>query len=239
MWREGSFLTYTRNCEQQHNFAVVKSPMEMLPRHNGIIPVTIKGHNLKTPVGHFISDQHINRKFDPNIHVLDGIYNITDKSTLHILVANQTNNHVTFNKGQCIGHIDPFIDHMPQTAINSLTTQRMLDKHVQPDSFTPPLNTLLDVVRKSLNQQVETFKSQFAQDETNIGTTHLTKIQIDMGDSEPVLQRPYPITMNHYDWVRSETIKLLDAQVIHSCQSSRSAPIIVVSKEDEGKMPSD
>ena len=24
--REGSFLTYTRNCEQQHNIAVVKSP---------------------------------------------------------------------------------------------------------------------------------------------------------------------------------------------------------------------
>ena len=26
--REGSFLTYTRNCEQQHNIAVVKSPFK-------------------------------------------------------------------------------------------------------------------------------------------------------------------------------------------------------------------
>ena len=56
--REGSFLTYTRNCEQQHNIAVVKSPLKIPPRHNGIIPVTIKGHNLKAPVGYF-SNQHI------------------------------------------------------------------------------------------------------------------------------------------------------------------------------------
>ena len=73
-----------------------------------------------------------------------------------------TNKHVTFNKVQCIGHIEPYIDHMLQTAINSLTTQKMIDVHVQPDSFTPPLHMLPADVRKSLNQLLETFKSQFA-----------------------------------------------------------------------------
>ena len=75
--------------------------------------------------------------------------------------------------------------------INSLTTQRMLDEHVQPDTFTPPLHTLPDDTRKSLIQLLETFKSQFVQNEAIIGATHLTKMHIDMGDSEPVLQRPY------------------------------------------------
>ena len=111
----------------------------------------------------------------------------------------------------------------------------MLDKHVQPDSFTPPLHTLHDDVGKSLNQLLETFKLQFAQDEICIGTTHLTKIKIDMGDSEPVSQRPYPITMKHYDWVKSEINKLPDVWIICSSQSSWSAPIIVVPKGDCGK----
>ena len=31
---------------------------------------------------------------------------------------------------------------MPQTAINSLTTQKMIDKHVQPDTLILPLHTL-------------------------------------------------------------------------------------------------
>ena len=88
---------------------------------------------------------------------------------------------------------------------------------------------------KSLNQLLETFKLQFAQDETSIGTIHLDKMQIDMGDSEPVLQRPYPIMMKHYNWVRNEINKFLDAQVIHSSHGSWSAPIIVVPDGDGGK----
>ena len=52
------------------------------------------------------------------------------------------NNHITINKGQCIGHVEPSINHMPQTAINSLTTQKIIDEHVKHDSFTPPLHTL-------------------------------------------------------------------------------------------------
>ena len=86
----------------------------------------------------------------------------------------------------------------------------MIDEHIQPDTFTPPLhNTLPEDVRRKLNQLLETFKSQFLQDETSIGTTHLTKIQIDTGDSQSVLQRPYPIALKHCDSVRSEINKSL------------------------------
>ena len=60
-------------------------------------------------------------------------------------------------------------------------------------------------------------------------------MQIHTGDSEPVLQRPYPITMKYHNWVRSQINKLLYAQVIHSIHSSWSAPIIVVPKKDGGK----
>ena len=111
----------------------------------------------------------------------------------------------------------------------------MLDECVQPDTFMPPLYTLPGDVRKSLNLLLETFRSQFTQDETSIRTTHLTKMQIETGDSEPVLQRPHPIAMKHYDWVRSEINKLLDTQVICSSHSSWSAPILVVPKGDGGK----
>ena len=164
---------------------VVKSPLKILPRHNGIIPITIEGHNLKAPVRYFISNQHVNRTLDPHIHLIDGIYFIADKSTLHILVANYTNKHVTFNKGQCIHHIKPSADHMSQTFIYSLTTKKMIEDNVQPDAFTPALHNLSGDVRKLLNQLLETFKLQFAQDETSIGKTHLSKIQFDTGNSEP------------------------------------------------------
>ena len=64
---------------------------------------------------------------------------------------------------------------------------------------------------------------------------HLTKMQIDTGNSEPVSQRPLPITMKYYSCVRSEINKVLDAHIIYSSHSSWSAPIIVVPKGDGQK----
>ena len=49
---------------------------------------------------------------------------------------------------------------MTQTAFNSVTTQKMIDEHVQPDSFKPPLHTLLGDVRKSLNQLLVTISTR-------------------------------------------------------------------------------
>ena len=67
---------------------------------------------------------------------------------------------------------------MPQTSIKSLTTQKIIDKHIQPQAFIPALQIILVNVWKSLNQLLETFKLQFAQDETGFGTTHLTKMHL-------------------------------------------------------------
>ena len=53
-----------------------------------------------------------------------------------------------------------------------------MDVHIESDTSTPPLHTLPRDVRKSLNRLLETFKSQFAQDETNVGTTHLTQYNL-------------------------------------------------------------
>ena len=69
----------------------MKSTLQIPPRHNSIIPITTKGHNLKTPMGYLISNQHINKGLDPNIHVIDGISNIKGISTLKIPVANYAN----------------------------------------------------------------------------------------------------------------------------------------------------
>ena len=60
-------------------------------------------------------------------------------------------------------------------------------------------------------------------------------MMIDTGTFEPVPQKPYPIAMKHYQWVKDEIEKLLVAKVIHTSCSSWSAPIIVVPKGDGGK----
>ena len=140
--REDSFLTYTRNSGDLHNIAVVKSTLKIPPRQKGAIPIRIKGHNIKDQVTYFISNQHTKKGLEPNIHVIDSIYNIKGKSTLCIIVANYTNKHVSLNKGQYIDHIELWINNMAQTFVNSVITLKMMDDQVQLDTFTPLLQNL-------------------------------------------------------------------------------------------------
>ena len=58
---------------------------------------------------------------------------------------------------------------------------------------------------------------------------------IDTGTTDPVSQKPYPIAMKHYQWVKEEIEKLLATKVICTSCSSQSALIIVVPNGNGGK----
>ena len=107
----------------------------------------------------------------------------------------------------------------------------MMSEQVEPDAFQPPHNKLKPNIVAKCEALLKEYASKFAQDETSISTTTVTKITTDTGTSEPVLQKPYPITMKHYQLVKDEIEKLLTAKVIQVSRSSWSAPIIVVPKE--------
>ena len=167
--------------------------------------------------------------------LIDGVHDILHNATLQVLVINNSNQHMNFPEGMKIGHLEPPIDELAQIPINSATTQQMLPETVKLDSFTPPKYQLNSTIQQQLDNLLGTFKDQFAKDETTIGTTPLTQMSIDTGDSEPVSQKPYPVAMKHYNWVKEEIDKLLEAGLTRNSHSSWSAPIIVVPKEDGGK----
>ena len=112
---EHRFLIYTRNCEQTANVAVVKSVLKILPRHNGTIPIKIKGHVIKGHMAYFISNKDSRKGKDPNINIIDGIHNIKGKTYVNVLISNCTNKHVTFNKGEYVGHLELPIEDMQMT----------------------------------------------------------------------------------------------------------------------------
>ena len=102
------FLTYnTRNCEQKATIGIVKSTLKIPPRHNGIIPIKIKGHTIKGHMAYFISNQESRKGKDSNINIINGIHNIKGKTSVNIFMSNYTNKHITFNKGKCVGHLEP------------------------------------------------------------------------------------------------------------------------------------
>ena len=207
--------------------------------HNGIVPVKIGGPLITTEAAHLVMDDSTSKGKDPKINIIEGIHKIKNKSTINVIVSNYTNKHLTFHKDEYIGHLEPIepehTDAEETHPVNSITLKKMMTETVTPDTFNAPCHDISTLVRDSLHSLLEEYDSQFAQDETSIGTTPLTSMSIDTGTAEPVSQKLYPITMKHYDWVKDEIEKLLAAKVICSSHSSWSAPNIVIPKGDGGK----
>ena len=111
----------------------------------------------------------------------------------------------------------------------------MMVEQVQQETFNLPHYNLKSNIELKLKALLKKYALQFDKDEMTICKTLLTEMTIDMSNSDPVSQKPYPIAMKNYQWVKEEIEKLLTAKVICSSRSSWSAPIIVVPKGDGGK----
>ena len=148
-------------------------------------------------------------------------------STVNVIVSNYTNKHLTFHKGKYIRHLEPLelkpIDQRETHQANSITLKKMMSKTVTSDTFNPPHHEISTPVQNSLKLLLEEYDLQFAQDGTSIGMTTLTSMSIDTGTTDPVSQKPYPIAMKHYDWVKNEIEKII------SCQSNMLQPFQLVS----------
>ena len=192
-------------------------------------------------MAYLFTDEDSTKGRDPNINIINSIHDIKGKTSVNILVSNYTNKHIKFNKGEYIGCLEPAItdnmtsDQPDAHSTNSVTLQKMMMEQVQPDTFNPPSRTFRLSIESKLNALLKEYTLQFVKDEMSIGTTPLTEITIDTGTSDPVSQKPYPIALKYYQWVKEEIEKLLTAKVIYSSRSSWSVTIIVVPLGDRGK----
>ena len=235
----GTFLAFTHINTQTATIGTVKLTLKIPPRHNGVAPIKISGPLITTHMAYFLTDDSSPKGRDPNINIIDGIHKIKDRTSINILVSNYTNKHLTFHKVEYIGHLEPAVlnstDQRDIHHANSVTLKKMMSETVTPDTFNPPWHELSAPIQDNLKLLLQEYESQFAKDKTTIGTTPLTSMTIDTGTDDPVAQKPYPIAMKHYQWVKDEIEKLLATKVICTSHSSWSAPIIVVPKGDGGK----
>ena len=144
-------------------------------------------------MAYFISDQDSKKGKDPNLHIIDSIHNIKGKTFVNVLVSNYTNKHITFNKGEYIGHLELPIEGMQQIpedpeslTVHNTTKEWMMAKKVKPGTFKPPCHKLRKDIEMKLVELLKEYQSHFAQDETTIGTTPLTGMMTDTGVSESV-----------------------------------------------------
>ena len=99
---KGNFLCYTEDMESGINQVSVAKTICIPPKHNGVISVSIKGHDIKTPTACFVGSQYT----DTDVKLVDRVYDILHNIILQVLVINNSNHHVNFLKGMKIGHLE-------------------------------------------------------------------------------------------------------------------------------------
>ena len=138
----GKFLVFTHANTPTATIGTVKSTLKIPPRYSGVVPIKISGPLITTHTAYFITDDSTPKGRDPNINIIDGIHKIKNRTSVNILICNYTNKHLTFHKGEYIGHLEPAVldltGQKDTHQTNSITLKKMMSETVTPDTFDPP-----------------------------------------------------------------------------------------------------
>ena len=85
-------------------------------------------------MAYFLTDDSTPKGKDPNINIIDGIHKIKVKTFVNILVSNYTIKHLTFHKGEYIGHLKLAVldstDQQDTHQTNSVTLKKMMSETI-------------------------------------------------------------------------------------------------------------
>ena len=158
-------MVYPHPCDRMATIGTVKSTLKIPPRHNGVIPIKISGPIIKTHMAYFLTDDSTPKAKDPNINIISGIHKIKGKTSVNILVSNYTNKHLTFHKGEYVGHLESAVldstDQQETHQTNSMTLKKMLSETVTPDTFNLPCHELSTAVQNDLGWLLQEYELQF------------------------------------------------------------------------------
>ena len=146
--------------------------------------IKITGPIIETHMAYFLTDDSTPKGKDPNINIISGIHKIKGKTSVNVLVSNYTNKHLTFHKGEYIGHLEPAVmdnntvDQQETHQTNNVTLKKMMAETVMPDTFNAQCHELSTAVQNDLDLLLWEYESQFAKDETSLRTTPLTRMTI-------------------------------------------------------------
>ena len=80
--------------------------------------------------------------------------------------------------------------------------------------------------KKKFEELKEKYSKVFSLNNEDIGHTQLVTMDIDMGDSPPVCQKPYTLPLKHYNWVQQEIETLEFAGVIRKALAHGQALLL-------------
>ena len=198
------------------------------------------GHMYEIEPSQYLNEKYPNLCVVPMIHNVD----IHKTENVPLVVDNLSSDDVYLSKGETMGYMQnqslDILEIMTETSTEPSPIviedndkevlheqEREVDKErIEKRFITSPAD--MEIHRKVELQDADVTEAQqkafkdlhtefcdiFSTDSSDIGKTPLLEVEIDMGDSLPITQKPYTLPLKHTTWVQRELEILEKARVI-------------------------
>lgn len=161
-------------------------------------------------------------------YVLSGLFEINEDGKGYIVINNTSSTALKLPQGLLIArgriaHEDTIRNVKSVSTVKNLPAITESDINVGPDLTFHHKTELLNLLNDHRNC--------FAFDLTELGTSTVGEMRIDLHDNEPVVYRPYRLSINEKEKVRDMISELLENGIIRPSTSSYASPIVVVRKK--------
>ena len=114
------------------------------------------------------------------------------------------------------------------TATNFIKSPAEVETHRKVDLKDAPIK---EETKGKFSNLCNRFDSIISKGSGDIGKTLLMEMDIDTGNSPPIVSRPYTLQLKHYEWVRKEISTLEGASIITKSISPWASPVVIVPKK--------
>ena len=113
-------------------------------------------------------------------------------------------------------------------ASNFIKSPAEVEPHRKVDLKDAPIS---EETKDKFNNLCNKFDCIISKGSDDIGKTLLVEMDIETGNSPPIVSRPYTLPLKHHEWVRNEITTLERAGIITKSISPWASPVVIVPKK--------
>ena len=161
------------------------------------------------------------------------IFNISDDYKTGTLES-RNHNALKLFKGTTVAYLENVMYHEPLLLINQIIeTERPTEKN--PNQEIKFDNNITVDQEKQIRDLIDEYKDVFANDLSEIGSTHVVEHKIQLTENTPIKSKPYKVSPKERQIIGDQIEEMLEQGIIRPSQSPYSSPIVLVKKKGDDK----